>query len=288
MSATDTNGNGDFLANVVDRAHGRAPVVVPRPTSLFEPVAAPIQRDPADLGGAYQSMSEPAQNEVAGPATAIAPHIRERDAMRRATSMRRETSISQSPRASEAVEEPIVASLVPTGLPLQRMSTPRENERESMHGSALIASPLVARTPMPTPNPFAPIASAILPAVATQQANGDRYASDPKADTYLRGRLDVSAAPTDARAHTNERPHAAHLLPNREAVAAIAPAVATNPVARGERTQQNSAQPVVTISIGRVEVRAAPIAAAPPTARTTSTRRPMRLDEYLDRKDQGR
>jgi len=89
-----------------------------------------------------------------------------------------------------------------------------------------------------------------------------------------------------ASPHVDIAPRQPSLVANREAVAALTPQITEAREAGREPMQAAPTPPSVTISIGRLEVRAT----TPPTAalREANARKPARLDEYLGRRERAR
>ena len=255
MKTTDASPRGDFLATVVDRAHERAPLVAPRPASLFEPGATSIAAEAIDSVAAVTVSHDATPRVAASRDTAPAPR-------------------SSPPIADPA---PAAARAVPP------------HARESQPQAQPVSIAAMPTAPMPAPPTVtqpAAVVAAVSPRIASQPAEPVTDAVRPTPSTPampIEPRHDAVAVP---RAELSLPPRAAALLANRDVVASFA---AAQPLSASPRDAVLSAPaaPVVTISIGRVDVRTA--AATPPAVRSTQTPpSPMRLADYLDRKERAR
>lgn len=251
MKTTDTGARGDFLSTVIDRAHERAPLVAPRPASLFEPVAASI----AEASGSNESFASPrtSTHPDAPPAHEPLPRI-------------------ASPRAAEPARD------APRLAPVHVM--PQIAHTQHFH--------ITAEAPSPRAQPAAAAPALALPAAVPHLAptRADAAAPAPRAshEAMPESRRDNAVVP-----HIDvPSPQVAALLPNRDIVAAFVahtPSLAA-PSREAAAAATAPSAPVVTISIGRVDVRAP---AAPPAAvRAPGTPRPAALSDYLGRKERAR
>lgn len=254
MSTTVPPPRGDFLSTLVDRAQGRAPVVAPRPASLFEPFAAA-----ADFPVTAEAMDASSHDGSPGPASGRA---------------------DEPSRATPVRAGPAPAPIVPATSPRETATLPPAKHRE--------VTAMAPETPPPRSATARPVPA---PAMATPAGDPPRSAADagpvrpgPGTTGMAReSRIDPVAA---ARADAPSPPHLASALPKRDVVATCAPQASSSTAPR-ESAAPAPAAPVVTISIGRVDVRAAP--AAPVAARATpQAPAPMRLADYLDRKERAR
>jgi hypothetical protein len=258
--SVDSSRHSDFLANVIERAQERASIIAPRPTSLFEPTAAtqqPGQEEPA--------LPESGQ-DVAPPAVdlrrAAWPEVGTRSGDQR-------TPIADGPDKERALPTRAWQPVVRTS----DSADDRSRQHDALPPLPPAVQTTIARAPLVAPNLHAP---AVDRQVIAELHQGD--ARSPDMPEPMRPRRFDFAAPT----HDAVRPRVASLLPNRELVTSRASSPADGQGSRQAPQQQGTA-PAVTISIGRVEVRAA--APVPkPAARAKPARQPMRLDEYLERK----
>lgn len=255
MKTTDSGSRGDFLSTVIDRAHGRgrpdAPLVAPRPASLFEPGAT--------------SIAEAVESEAAAPPSPA------------------------SPRADAPfVREPVPRIAPPHAADPARAApatSPPPAMQQIVHAQHFH---IAAEMPAPHVRPAAATQALAVPATPPRiaPAHDDVAATAPRAvhDAAPEPRRDNAIVPRiDA-----PMPRVAALLPNRDVVAAFAaqaPSLAV-PSREAAAPTAPSPGPVVTISIGRVEVRAP--AATPAATRTAAQPRPAALSDYLGRKERAR
>lgn len=237
----------DFLDRLAARAIGSETALMPRLPSLFEPLQrAPIM-PPADVDEA------PPDRRDAAPAMRAVPVEAPTSATPASTSMQ----LAAAPVAPiEHVVAPASASAAASAaqhapapsIVGERASTPVVDRPA--------APPVLARLAMPAPPlPVQPRRTRVAPdrleAARTPASNG----------ALLPAPAPVFAAPRVAPARSGR------------AVAARAAA------ARTEGKADAAGEPVVRVSIGRLEVRAAPVAAAPPRRRDGP--QPSSLDDYL-------
>lgn len=240
----------DFLDRLASRAIGHEPMLEPRLPSLFEPV----QRAPALL-----------------------PTVDETGAREK----RRDSATSGEPPASSAS----AASMVP---PAPIEPVPRVTARRD----ATSAAPQASGEP--------PVATARFVATATPPSPRTADEHPTVAATVPLPRPHVVPAPVQLRErHATPLP-AAVAEPARAAVGVLLPpppsgitasraseSVASLPRAANNRAghagsdsrRSLPAEPVVHVSIGRIEVRAAPAVTAAPRVRDAA--RPGSLDDYL-------
>lgn len=238
----------DFLDRLAARAIGGESTLAPRLPSLFEPLQRAPAMPLADEGEA------PAPRRDAGAAAPAVPI---------ATPSPRELA-----RATEPAER-IAASVAPA----DRMATP-------VPARAVASSPHEPMAPpriMPTPAHSAVAEQSVTP-VALERPVASPSPVPPR---------QVRVAPTPQETARAPAPNGV-LLPAPVPVFAMpraAPArsernvAAQTAAARAESKAAVAAEPVVHVSIGRLEVRAAPAAAAPPRRRDGP--QPSSLDDYL-------
>ncbi|MEP7043837.1 MAG: hypothetical protein ABI843_12290 [Dokdonella sp.] len=265
MNAQRASAGGDFLASVVDRAQERATVVVPRPSSLFEPAAPP---HPVALD--IDDAAAPGSAGRDAPLPGVHVHAEPSDAAER-SQLAQVSPPALLPAGDMGAEAGAARDrVVPATAYEMRGETPRLHETRMQSIDRDIAPPplLVAReTPTAMPD--------VTPRTRAPTGLGDEVCPLPRAPDEAKSRADPVAAPQRES-----------LLPQRAITAEFMPLQAP------ERGSASASAPVVsaasvTISIGRVEVRAA-APAAQPTSPAKATRQPMRLDEYLARKERAR
>lgn len=265
MTAQRASAGGDFLASVVDRAQERAPLVAPRPTSLFEPVTAPQSPAPA-----VDTADAPAHADQ----STASPDVRVQ-AMPRNTADRSAFAPAFAPvlRPAGNTEGAAITAherAVPAAAYDRRDETPRLREVSirTIERDGASPRPRVARE----------AAAAIADAAPKARVPADLADDNP---ALPRGRNEAHA-----REAMPAEPARASLLPDRAMAAAFVP-LQTPERGNTSAAAHAASPPSVTISIGRVEVRAASPSAQPAAAAKVA-RRPMRLDEYLARKEPAR
>ena len=237
----------DFLDRLAARAIGGETSLAPRLPSLFEPLSRAPLVAVADEGEA------PARAGDASPAPLVEPNV------------------APTPRVLSRVRESVESAAART-TPEQRVVLP-EPERTavdvprapppSLHAASPTRGNAIDRaSAMPTPER----ATASLPPVSPRQS---------------------SVASTRRETASTPAPNGA-LLPASVPVFATTGAVSTRSArtaterpatARTESRAAATGEPMVHVSIGRLEVRAAPVAPAPPRRRDGP--RPSSLDDYL-------
>jgi len=243
----------DFLDRLVGRAIGSEPLLVPRLPSLFEPlqrapIMPPVWGD-ADARERRAAATPPAE------ATAAAPPTR---------SAQVSAAADVAPLATRPIEH--MLSPVPPAAAVARGDFQPAAAVAAPPSRAVDERPAAPVSPSDLAGREAPLPAAVPP-------RHTRIVPDPQAQT---------AAPAHA-ATGALLPAAARMLPASHTVQTPGqPAGARAPRVRAtlpERTRDDAGEPVVHVSIGRLEVRAAPIAAAPPRHRDGP--RPGSLDDYL-------
>ena len=237
----------DFIDRLAARAIGGDTSLAPRLPSLFEPLARAPMPSP-DEGEA------PARARDAGPAVPPASGIA--------------TPPRSPPHACESME-PRAAGVAPVERPVLPPPTraTAAAPREPMPPSPYVASPAraiaadLAGTPAAPERPAA-TRSLALPRLSRVVPARREAASTPAPNGAL------LPAPAPVFAATGGAP----TRPGRIAAA-------RNVVSHAENRAAAAAEPVVHVSIGRLEVRAAPVAAAPPRRREGP--QPSSLDDYL-------
>lgn len=255
MTPTRAPAPQGFLAQVIERGYERVPLIAPRRASWFEPLD---ERAPAADAIDDAAAPHPLRASVPpAPAATIEP--RNTMPMRAEDAAPRDAPVNAA-RASAVVVAEVRSPAVADAMPL----SPR---------AAAVPPPLVPLQPAAA---SAREVAATLPATAVARAAQTAPVLQP-AMTPRRVEAPTMLAPRDPR----EAPNAS-AQPERALLQSFA---ASLPLARGEAAAP-AASPQVTISIGRVEVRAAASTAAP--VRTTTPARPAALADYLGRKERAR
>jgi hypothetical protein len=236
----------DFLDRLVVRAIGSETSLAPRLPSLFEPLQrAPVMAQP-EVDEALHGNDEP--GSVAAPAPAFAPLRATSSAV---TAQPDHSRVAGLTMAREATSSPVRAA----------MGTPRGMFRPASTAVAPNATPVVElAAALPTPTE----AVGPLPIRPRQT----RIAADPPAPTAPQreapGALLPAATPVFGAMRASD-------TSGRSTAAAVAGASAA--------AVGSASEPVVHVSIGRLEVRAAP--ATPTPARRCDGPQPGSLDDYL-------
>jgi hypothetical protein len=253
MTANTNPGGtrGDFLSQLVDRAHGRAPLVAPRPASLFEAPATAAAETAVEHDDVATPRPLPRVDVTHGVAPAPIPP------MSAPTAAMPMPARHASPPAAPAV-------------------TTTVSRMEQVHLFTTMAAADTPAASLPAPAP-----QAVARPVAMPQASPHAVAAVPEATPNPRR----DAADVPSRFEPSQRLPA--LVADRSVVATFAAMPAAHAPSRESAAPAAApAAPVVTISIGRVDVRAAaPPASAP---RASATPQPTRLAEYLGRKERTR
>jgi hypothetical protein len=256
MTTSPASRRGDFLASVVDRAQDRVASVTPRPASLFEPAHSRVRIADAIDADASKHLARDeaidAESTRARPAD-VGAHERPYG--------------PRPPRSALSTRErddtPAIVRDIATRLP--RISEPSdEKSRAQVPALAALANPVES-----------------LRSSAPAKASAHDVSFVPLHDGHEARPEPHSIAPRAAVVPPTPR-----LLANRDAVAAMTPHAADAREARREPAHSSPTPSNVTISIGRLEVRAM----TPPTmsSREANPRKPTRLDEYLGRRERAR
>lgn len=259
MNTTDGASRGDFLSTVIDRAHGRtlagAPLVAPRPAGRFEPDA--------------RGMAEAIEAETAAPLPPVSPRAEAPFAPAAAPHIAPSPAAAIGPAAPPSAPPPVIQQIART---------------QHFH---------VAMQPPPSRVPPA----AEVPALALP-ASTPRSAAPHDEDAMPAPRAPLDTAPPLRRGEAIvpridvPAPRTAASLPDRDVVAAFAAQLQGQAPAPGPTLRDTAAvaaprpEPVVTISIGRVDVRVP--AAVPAAPRAAAPQRPAGLSDYLGRKERTR
>jgi hypothetical protein len=238
----------DFLDRLAARAIGSETALSPRLPSLFEPLQrAPIM-SPADAGEVPSHHHDMASAAPAVPVAAPSPR--------------------EPARAAGSVE-PGAARIVPVDraaspAPARAAANP---PREPMPSSPRVPAPVPSVVVEPSGTPVAPERQAVgSPLVQPRQV----HVAPARQETARTPAPGGALLPAPASVFAATRTTSAG---SGRTVTARAAA------ARTEGKAAAAVEPVVHVSIGRLEVRAAPAAAAP--SRRREEPRPSSLDDYL-------
>ncbi|TPG11049.1 hypothetical protein EAH75_08795 [Rhodanobacter glycinis] len=236
----------DFLDRLAARAIGSETALVPRMPSLFEPLQRTSIMPASDDGEAVPRHRETVSAATVTPTTAP-------------------TRLPQAPVVA-MTDAPHVAPAEPVAAPPHAVA--------DMPRAAVQPAPIAAAAPTPSPVIGRPVASSTLLRPA-----------EVSAPLPVRPRQTrIAAEPTETVVPS--QPSSGALLPAPTPVfgAAAAPARSSNaaafrPLAVQAGAGSSSGEPVVHVSIGRLEVRAAPASTTPPRRRDAP--QPSSLDDYL-------
>jgi hypothetical protein len=239
----------DFFSNLASRTNDGAPSILPRVPALFELEQSDEAPEQHELSTALLVPARWAEPQALAQPSAVVPP-------------RLPIATAEPSRPAAAPPTPAAPYLMPAPA---EPSTPVE--RRSLQPAIELPQQPVAAPAVP-----APAASAVLP-------------SKP-----VRERTAPPATPLPARV-----PNAGPLVEGRPALpspmAFVQPASVHTPLAPQSAplsiSAPNPPQPIIHVSIGRVEVRAAAPAPARPAGESRSRPTVMTLDEYL-RSSEGR
>jgi len=250
----------DFLRSLVARAEGRLPVLERRPRALFEPAPGQTVHAPGMPEVEAMAVVRPAAPSALGDAPLLAPG--------RAAAARPSGPAAAMPASAEHRAAPIREPAPVQGLLSRSTPLPPPPAAASNRPAALLA------TPASTPHAAAGSTATDAPQRSPLRPALRQPGADPvEARAAPRPRPVETASPAGVL-----RPQAAQAAPS---VMLLARAQARSP-AQAPGFARAAAAPVpVQISIGRLEVRAAPPAAAdrPRPAGPAAPR--LSLDNYL-------
>jgi hypothetical protein len=237
----------DFLDRLAARAIGSETALSPRLPSLFEPLQrAPIM-PPADAGEAPPDRREaaPAIHAVLveAPTSAAPASPSAQPAAAPVTPIEHVVAAISASAAASAAQHASAPSTVS-----ERASTPAVDRPAA---PSVLARPAMTAPPLPVQPRQTRVALDRQETARTPASNG----------ALLPASAPVFAAPSTVPARSER---------------AVAARVAA---AQAGRRSETASEPVVHVSIGRLEVRAAPAAAAP--SRRREEPRPSSLDDYL-------
>lgn len=238
----------DFLARLAARQRGDIATVSPRLPLRFAPVIE-LPPDEAVLPVSVTSAERRAVAQGAPPS---------------------------SPPPAPLVT-PAVAAAPPVAAQLTSPIAPAGGQRPDRPPRPEPVLPSSSPASIPEPRPAVPLG---LPEPASRPAVAEPAVATAPAVPHV-GIADPPPHEDPQRAAAAPPPPL--VAPHRHVVTPVDP----SPFAEAPRSQGPAGPPTVTVTIGRLEVRAAP---APPTAvRTTSARPPApSLEEYLDRRQARR
>jgi hypothetical protein len=259
----------DYLNNLAARTLNLAPVVQPRPASLFEP-AVPRRgiRRSLEQTPEYEDLSasnSPLQTLPLNPLQAqrIQPPL--------------QATIDRDEKESDPKREPV------EGLEIRTWSSEPAGRRATVSPPAPVAARIAIPSAPPESN-AARIRSLTLQAPGTQTNSAtlsgretntreSRQQIEPKVGRAVVDQS-LAAQPLQSSANSAKRPDNLPIIQTRSVIA--------QPAARMEQPQ------TVSVTIGRVDVRA--IFSPPPAPRSSRAQQPapMSLDEYLKQRSEGR
>lgn len=268
MSDGPAGGTKNFLAQMVERASDSASVVRPRVPGLFEPVST--QRNPVFSTLGQTDAGDPARATSSRDDAFFADHAHSRDSARVPTS-----------RSFKSVSVPMDNDLGAKAGPFDALDLHAASRGEPARHRQM--------QPVPTKSAFGSMRDNVaetgltarrLPSSAMQSLDvpqtkpvpGLPAKMNPPANTTIENGLPKNTL-------TPKR------VPEKSPVAMREAARETR---HADAAVGTRAEPIVHISIGRVEVRALTQAPVNPQQRTNNPRGPMSLDEYLNRKDRAR
>jgi len=273
-----------FLAGLVDRAQGRAPVLERRPRALFEP-----------------QRPEPAARieEIAQDTSADEPRVAAA------------ASHAAHPSLERPIDRPLLPAVAPLARPVGREPAPARHESMPARPALLAVEPLPAsrrgsastdddapRSPRRSSTPEArdtsrepaprraETANAALPTAPVRPRSAEATAREPRPRE-----ASTPASPAVTTVQHVHHHHAASPAAARATTPVVCPAVllakaAQSPPPRREPAAAPASPPPVQITIGRVEVRA--VHAPAERARSAAPAAPrLSLDDYLRRRSGG-
>ncbi|RYE87732.1 MAG: hypothetical protein EOP19_03460 [Hyphomicrobiales bacterium] len=290
----------DFLGRLIDRAFERGNQLEPRRRSLFEPQAAAVAADAVDWpvedpAGRRQEYAAPSHaegarereiNRLTVPGDAPALRERPQTELDSRNEPRRHATPESARRADTHDEPNVVASLTassPTrpheGVTGRKELTPRPR-RMPMD----VAADVPSGTPHEAPHPVPALLSGVL--LAQRWVSVPETTHQPE-DVRVPESGDALPVPTESS--EGVRSHAAAPTPRARRIVVKA-ATARHRAPREPlhpEAETYSPEPVVNVTIGRIEVRAVP-AQPGPTRQRPQGPKPMSLDDYLKQRGGGR
>ena len=291
----------DFLGNLIARSLAPAVAIRPRPVSRFEP-AAGVEALSADLAPEAQLAEETvplAKRQARLPPASVTGPVLEHTGVDRLSADARARPVppaidQSSAGVEQALRDPTSAPLaaptsavaptpapavLPAGSPIAPLAASQDvsTRARQIHVERLIVperdaikAPLVVH-PAPTPPDHLLVRPVVPPA-----------ATSPLGPLVLEQHM-PPAAPCEPEAQPQPVSHSEPGLMIRPAATAQ-PAATLVPIAPASRASDAPGS-TIQVTIGRIEVRAAPPARAPQSARSAPA--VMSLDEYLRQRGQG-
>jgi hypothetical protein len=257
----------DFLDSLLSRSAGEA--VRPRPVSLFEPLPGTAWRTLAleseAAAGPEQEGARPApgSGDAARPVSRAREPATLRDARPVADGPGPPSLVIRAPEPSRTVLPPRSAPPV-TGSP-----DPGNPPQPAVIRTVLQRVVQQQASPPAEPSPATDI--------ATRQAGGPQVAPAPVTVRAMAGTPTVAADPPAMVPARLPRATGGEVRPAPEA---------SRPAGAGEPPQAQQPQPVIQVTIGRIEVRATPVSAA--LSRKATPAAPMTsLEDYLRQRKGG-
>lgn len=246
----------DFLDRLASRAIGTETTLVPRLPSLFEPLqVAPI------LSLIDEGEAPSRDRDAVSATTAVLPEVQLQP-------MREASPAERSRAPAMPAGPPLVSEPDHTSVPSQRHTRASPMLKVAPRSDPPVERPVTSSTPA---HPEATSRPSAMPPRQTRITHADEAPPPQPVTASLR----PAPGPVFGTPRSNVAP-----TPAGQGTARHAPAA---PVGRGTGA---SSEPVVHVSIGRLEVRAAAVAAAAP--RRQDGPRPANLDDYLrQRGDKG-
>jgi Meckel syndrome type 1 protein len=271
----------DFLSNLAARATAQTPAVRPLVRSVYEPPASgEITQPAAPVAAVVRGVETPPMVPIALPAP-----VRFADETGRGQNARPTggegmlPAASSSPPAHPPALQPAVA-FVPVPVRIAEGIAHRQHARTT-GGAGMMPAAAASSPPLPP---------ALQPAPADVPAP-IRIADGIGHGQHARTTGGASMLPAAAPLPPLERhlPVVPVLLPKippaprPQVLPAAAPALSNQPSARAVAAQIPPPAPTVTITIGRVEIRAAAPAAQPSVPASSAAGPPLSLETYLRR-----
>lgn len=262
----------DFLRDLVGRTLGAHDVVRPRLASTFESggiAPPPVPMEPLEVEVARQALSPPptVRRSVAAVPREVAPAQRESSPAQPPPAKSAASSTTLPQRVEEGAAS--AAGPAPRGAPVAAVPEPRGTEPAARAAVDVPSVSEPARPPAQVPGRSAPSPRAAPvpePSAATQ----------PPGPATARARV-VKTRVVERRGETPSR--AAELPEASERARPTVESAAGAP-------EVESAEPVVHVHIGRIEVRTPAAAQRPRAPRPREPR--LSLDDYLAQSRQGR
>jgi len=272
-----------FLAGLVDRAQGRAPVLERRPRALFEPQRPlPARVDEIEPEAAVDWPAPAASPPRSEPQTIGQPIDRPGGPVAAA---RPQAPSSREPAPPPTRKEPVptqAASIAAALRPLPRLAESAEVERpRSVHGPA---APEPTGDPGRLPSRRSEAAGAASATAAVRLKPAAAVAHEPRSPVAPRPAAAVAATVQHLHQHsTIVTTRTSRATPASARPAVLLAKAAQQGPARREPAAAVNAPPPVQITIGRVEVRALQPAAERARPGTPAAPR-LSLDDYLRRR----